>query len=73
MACLTTHVGLLRAVNLGSFNKVAMADLRALLTSLGLHDPRTLLQTQRRLRPPFSDSAQPFLLRQLPDRAYQEQ
>jgi uncharacterized protein (DUF1697 family) len=34
MAGLTTHVGLLGAVNLGSFNKIATADLRALLTSL---------------------------------------
>ena len=38
-------IGLLRAVNLGSHNKVAMADLRAMLADLGLKDPQTLLQS----------------------------
>ena len=42
---MTTHIGLLRAVNLGSHNKVAMADLRALVDALGLAEPRTLLQS----------------------------
>jgi enamine deaminase RidA (YjgF/YER057c/UK114 family) len=42
---MTTHIGLLRAVNLGSHNKVAMADLRALVGALGLAQPRTLLQS----------------------------
>jgi uncharacterized protein (DUF1697 family) len=42
---MTTFVGLLRAVNLGSHNKIAMGDLRGLLADLGLHDPRTLLQS----------------------------
>ena len=37
------YVALLRAVNLGSTNKVSMAELRALLESLGLSDVRTLL------------------------------
>jgi uncharacterized protein (DUF1697 family) len=41
----TSHIGLLRAVNLGSHNKVSMADLRALITALGLADPQTLLQS----------------------------
>jgi uncharacterized protein (DUF1697 family) len=41
----TTHVGLLRAVNLGAHNKVAMADLRRLLATIGLDDPQTLLQS----------------------------
>jgi uncharacterized protein (DUF1697 family) len=39
----TRHVALLRAVNLGGKNKVAMADLRTLLSDLGLEDPRSLL------------------------------
>jgi uncharacterized protein (DUF1697 family) len=41
----TAYVALLRAVNLGPHNKVAMADLRELLAMLGLADPRTLLQS----------------------------
>jgi uncharacterized protein (DUF1697 family) len=36
-------VALLRAVNLGSTNKVSMADLKALLADLGLGNPRSLL------------------------------
>jgi uncharacterized protein (DUF1697 family) len=38
---MATWVALLRAVNLGSRNKIAMADLRALLTDLGYTDVRT--------------------------------
>ncbi len=39
------YVALLRAINLGAYNKVAMADLRDLLTRLGLEDVRSLLQS----------------------------
>ena len=39
------QVALLRAVNLGPHNKVAMADLRGLLTRLGFEEPRSLLQS----------------------------
>ncbi len=39
---MATYVALLRAVNLGPTNKVAMADLRALLERLGYGDVRTL-------------------------------
>jgi uncharacterized protein (DUF1697 family) len=42
---MTSRIGLLRAVNLGSHNKVSMADLRAMMTALGLADPQTLLQS----------------------------
>lgn len=42
---LITYIGLLRAVNLGPYNKVSMKDLAALLTKLGLQDVRTLLQS----------------------------
>lgn len=42
---MTTHVALLRAVNLGGHNKVAMADLRRLLTELGFSGVRSLLQS----------------------------
>ena len=42
---MTTFIGLLRAINLGSHNKVAMADLRQLLSELGLKNPQSLLQS----------------------------
>jgi uncharacterized protein (DUF1697 family) len=42
---LTSFVALLRGVNVGGNRKVAMSDLRALATSLGLGDARTLLQS----------------------------
>jgi len=42
---MTTHIGLLRAVNLPSHGKVAMSDLRALVAELGFEDPQTLLQS----------------------------
>jgi uncharacterized protein (DUF1697 family) len=41
----TTYVALLRAVNLAGYQRVAMADLRALVDGLGLADVRTLLQS----------------------------
>lgn len=41
----TTYIALLRAVNLGAHNKVAMADLRELLGTLGMRNTRTLLQS----------------------------
>jgi len=39
------HVALLRAVNLAGYNKVGMADLKALLIGLGFEDAQTLLQS----------------------------
>jgi uncharacterized protein (DUF1697 family) len=41
----TMQVALLRAVNLGPHGKIAMTDLRALMTDLGLEDGKTLLQS----------------------------
>jgi uncharacterized protein (DUF1697 family) len=41
----TTHIALLRAVNLAGYNAVAMADLRDLLTGLGFGDARSVLQS----------------------------
>lgn len=38
-------VALLRAVNLGSHNKISMADLKAVAAGAGLKEPRTLLQS----------------------------
>ena len=40
---MTTYIGVLRAINLGAHNKVAMSELRAMLEKLGLEDPKTLL------------------------------
>lgn len=40
---MTTYVGVLRAINLGPHNRIAMGDLRAMLEKLGLADPKTLL------------------------------
>jgi uncharacterized protein (DUF1697 family) len=42
---MTTQVALLRGINVGSHNRIAMADLRKLLTGLGYGDARTLLQS----------------------------
>jgi uncharacterized protein (DUF1697 family) len=42
---MATHVALLRGINLGGKNKVAMADLRALVARLGHHDVSTYIQS----------------------------
>lgn len=42
---MTTHVALLRAINLGPHNRVPMADLREFLTRLGFGDVQSVLQT----------------------------
>jgi uncharacterized protein (DUF1697 family) len=42
---MTIHIALLRAINVGGRNLVAMADLRQLFTDLGFGEARTLLQS----------------------------
>lgn len=42
---MSTHIALIRGINVGRNKRVAMADLRALLTDLGYRDVRTLLQS----------------------------
>lgn len=42
---MSTHLALLRAINLPAHNKVAMSDLRDLLAQLGFGAPRSLLQS----------------------------
>jgi uncharacterized protein (DUF1697 family) len=42
---MTTFVALLRGVNIGGHNRVAMAELRRLCERIGLEDVRTLLQS----------------------------
>jgi uncharacterized protein (DUF1697 family) len=40
-----THIALLRAINLAGHNKVAMSDLREILTGLGFEQVQSLLQS----------------------------
>ena len=40
-----TQIALLRAVNVGGRNRLAMADLRALFVTLGFESVQTLLQS----------------------------
>jgi uncharacterized protein (DUF1697 family) len=42
---MTVYAALLRGINVGRNQRIAMADLRALLTDLGHNDVRTLLQS----------------------------
>jgi uncharacterized protein (DUF1697 family) len=42
---MSTHIALLRGINVGGNNLIAMADLRAMLAELGFEEPRTLLQS----------------------------
>jgi uncharacterized protein (DUF1697 family) len=40
-----TYLALLRGINVGGHKKIAMADLRKLLTRMGFDDPQSLLQS----------------------------
>jgi uncharacterized protein (DUF1697 family) len=42
---MTTYIGLLRGINVGGNQMVAMADLREMVTKLGFSDVKTLLQS----------------------------
>ena len=42
---MTTHIALLRGVNVGGHKKVAMSDLRDFVTDLGFDDVRSLIQS----------------------------
>ena len=44
-ALMTTHIALLRGINVGGKNKVAMAALRELAAGLGFTNVTTLLQS----------------------------
>jgi uncharacterized protein (DUF1697 family) len=50
----TTYVALLRAINIGSHNRIAMPELRALCESLGWNDVRSYIQSGNVV---FRDSA----------------
>lgn len=43
VAPMARHIALLRGINVGSNNRIGMAELRALLAERGFEDPRTLL------------------------------
>jgi uncharacterized protein (DUF1697 family) len=40
---MATYIALLRAINLGAHNRIAMADLKSMLEKVGYVDPKTLL------------------------------
>ena len=42
---MTTYIGLLRGINVGGNKKVAMADLREMISALGFSDVKTVLQS----------------------------
>ena len=42
---MTTYITVLRAINLGAHNRIAMSDLRTMLQKIGCDEPRTLLQS----------------------------
>ena len=42
---MSTFIGLLRAINLGSHNKVSMPDLKAWLVELGMKNPQSVVQS----------------------------
>jgi uncharacterized protein (DUF1697 family) len=42
---MSSQIALLRGINVGSHNRIAMADLRGLLAELGYPDARTLVQS----------------------------
>ena len=52
----TTHIALLRGINVGKNKRVAMADLRAVIESLGYRNARTLLNSGNAV----FDSAKPL-------------
>jgi uncharacterized protein (DUF1697 family) len=45
LAPMARHIALLRGINVGSHNRLAMPALRELLAANGFEDPRTLLQS----------------------------
>src|SRR5579859_7979792 len=52
-----THVALLRGINVGGGGKIAMADLRELVSSLGHADVATYIQSGNLVfTPPHSDA-----------------
>jgi uncharacterized protein (DUF1697 family) len=66
----TRYAALLRGINVGTAKRVAMADLRALLTSLGYDDVTTLLNSGNAV---FSSSARPPALERAIEKAIESE
>jgi uncharacterized protein (DUF1697 family) len=66
----TSCIALLRAINLAGLNTVGMADLRDLMTSLGLEDVQTLLQSGNAV---FRSRETPDRLEQMLERAAEKE
>jgi uncharacterized protein (DUF1697 family) len=62
MTRMATHVALLRGINVGGRNKVAMADLREVVTELGHADVSTYIQSGNVLFSPEVADADPGAL-----------
>jgi len=62
----TTHIALLRGINVGGNKSAAMADLRDLLVKLGFDGVRSLLQSGNLV---FHKWDRPFQAHQRPDRS----
>lgn len=54
---MATHVALLRGINVGGRNKIAMDDLRGVVSGLGYDDVSTYIQTGNVLFTPTPDEA----------------
>jgi uncharacterized protein (DUF1697 family) len=62
MTLMATHVALLRGINVGGKNKVAMADLREVVAGLGHADVSTYIQSGNVLFSAKDDDADPAAL-----------
>jgi uncharacterized protein (DUF1697 family) len=62
-----THVALLRGINVGRANRIAMADLRSVVTGLGHSEVATYLQSGNVVLAPTGEVAPPALAGQLRD------
>jgi uncharacterized protein (DUF1697 family) len=62
MTPMATHVALLRGINVGGRNKVAMADLREVVAELGHADVSTYIQSGNVLFSPGAADADPAAL-----------
>jgi uncharacterized protein (DUF1697 family) len=66
-----TFIALLRGINVGGNKMISMADLRLLLTELGLQDVKTLLQSGNvvfRAKGKTAEELEAFLQEQIADR-----
>lgn len=62
-----THLALLRGINVGRANRIAMADLRSVVSGLGHSEVATYLQSGNVVLTPAGDDTPPVLAGQLRD------